>query len=111
MKDQDDDNGKQHFLFRGTGKHRAVVNEVEVIQNVLKHEGLQETWNPNFTDLYSSMFHLAKRKTTETTWKYLLCQNVAATTNVENIDTTVVTDWRGFMVLCSYEAAGDCQPS
>lgn len=49
------------------------------------------------------MFHVAKYTTTETTWDSLQRQDVTARTDVENINTTVATDWRGVMVPCTCE--------
>lgn len=61
------------------------------------------TFHSCFTDLYNGMTHIAKRTTTETTWDSILCEYVTATTDVENRNTTFVTNWRGSMVPCPCE--------
>lgn len=59
---------------------------------------------PCFTYLYSPMFHVTKRTTTRTTWDSVLGQYITANTNLENNNTTVVTDWCSFIVPCPCEA-------
>lgn len=87
-----EDTDQHQSEFRSARKRRAVLTDTFEIQGKLKEEGVQMTFYPCFTELYSRMFHIAKRTTTETTWESLLCQKVTATTNVEHINITVVTD-------------------
>lgn len=61
------------------------------------------TFYPCSTYMYSPIFHLAKRTATKTTQDTLLCQDVTATTNVDNINITVVTDCCGVIVPCPGE--------
>lgn len=45
------------------------------------------------------MFDLYKYTAKEATWNSVLCKDVTATTYVENINTTDLTDWRGCFSL------------
>lgn len=66
----------------------------------LKRVGCEDGLFPHFAELYSEMFHLAKYTATEKTLDAVLCRNVTATTDVENINGTVGTDWRDFVFPC-----------
>lgn len=49
---------------------------------------------------HTSMPHLRKRTTTGTTWEYQRWKDVADITNVQNINSTLVLDWGGYMRHC-----------
>lgn len=60
-----------------SGRTRSdMLCDVGDIQCVLKDEGAESALRPCFTQVYSRMFHLATKSTTETTLKALLCQMV-----------------------------------
>lgn len=70
---------------------------------MLKDERVKLTFLPKFTTI---CFISQKIKTTQTTWESLLCKNVDSETDIEHINTTVVTDWKDFMLFCPEEEAG-----
>lgn len=45
------------------------------------------------------IFLIAKRTTREMIWEAVLTQILDATAKVEKINTTIVTDWGGFVLL------------
>lgn len=58
------------------------------------------------------MFHIAKRVTTETTWTTLFHDRSPVTGTMENLDTFVAVDWRGFMVeLAADTPNAEAQPA
>lgn len=61
---------------------------------------------PCFENVYKRMFHLAERVTTGTKWEALLKLQVDVTTNIENLDNTIIFDWCGCMVVCPKDRAG-----
>lgn len=59
------------------------------------------TFYPRFTELFSRIFHLAKRKCMVKIFDSLLCQYIKATTDVDSINPVVGVDLQGFMVFLS----------
>lgn len=58
---------------------------------------------PCFAYIYRRMFHLSKRVTTGTSGNALLQQKVDLTTDIDNIDITIVLDFRYFTEMFSGE--------
>lgn len=85
-------NGKARSLFCSTLTRQPVINDVDNILQIFKNEGIQVTVLLCFTDVYNRMFHVAKRVPTGTTWDAFLRQEVIISTDVKNIDNTVVAD-------------------
>lgn len=61
---------------------------------------------PYFAEVCKSIFLLSKHVTTERTWGALLQRQSDLRTDIENLDNTVVVDWRGHMVVCHKERRG-----
>lgn len=93
----------QQSAIHSICKRRSLVTDVWEHTRHLKRGGCPADVLSFFADLYSGMFHLTKRTTTETSWDCLLCQYDIANTYVDNINTVFVTDWHGFMVPGSFE--------
>lgn len=97
---QKQDNDHHQSIFHSGLKRWTVLTDTSEIQRTLKDMCVQMTFYSCFTYLYSRIFHLSKLTTSESTWDSLLCQEATATTDVKNINTIVVTDWRSFIVPC-----------
>ena len=85
-------------VFRAVRRRANALLNMDELQNVFTRERVQLAIQPCFAEIYSRMFHLCKRTTTETTWQSLFVQTVDVETSLSDVDRTIVTDWRNFMV-------------
>lgn len=66
MKYREANTGNRYSVFHFARNRRAVMHCMDEMHSICK-EIFQLTFHPCFTELYRSMFHLAKHSTTETT--------------------------------------------
>lgn len=100
---QKEETNHHQSLFLSAQKGLSVETYAAEIQGIVKVDGFRMTIYPYDTEMHNRTFHFGKRTTTETTYSSLLCQNVTAITDAKNIQTTALTYWRGFIVLCPFE--------
>lgn len=89
MTDQNEGNYHHQFLFRCTCKRWSVVTDIADTEDKLKEEVYSWRFINVSKKLYSRLFRLAKRTTTEKIWNSLLCKALTDSTDVENISTQV----------------------
>ena len=104
----------EQSLFRASRRRANAVLDVDELQQVFTREGVQLAIQPCFAEIYARMFHLCKRTTTETTWYSLFIRSVDVDTDLSEVDRTIVTDWRNFMVPTKpvrHTSTEECQVS
>lgn len=92
-------NSNQNYVFQTQCRRRLVTTDVDKIANMLKEDIIQPTLLPCFSEVQNRMFHLANLTTTKK-WE-ALCQDVGPETAIEDIDSTVLGDWRDFHCIVS----------
>lgn len=99
-------NGKLNYVSQKARRISLVMTNVDEIESMLKGERVQLILLPCLTEVYNRIFLLRNRTTMEnmgiSTIPILYSEKT-----IRTIDTTAVTDWRGFMVLCPEEEAGN----
>lgn len=97
-------NGRQLHTYQQQSVFRAGLHcRVFLYENYLKIRRCVVDVPPLFHTAVHKIFHSSRRNTTDTTWKDLFFQDFDSTTDVENINISLVTDLGSFVFLCRNE--------